>query len=320
MTERLFTLDADPFDLLDGVPRDLLDADTAVKLAEGATYLRVDAAVMDDQAMADVLADAGTVGVAAWFVLLATAKLERQYGIVDLHAQSFGAKFGASAADTLAAIDAMERAGLVWVRRDPEHRYRLSVRVRNWHEWQSLTDAERKRLERRRSSGKSGHRPENADAVRIIRSSSTHEDEDEEIADAVFARAGEPAPMRKPAPVREADTWWQEAAATLVCIHQDQPAVREHVAQQIADHAFGPKHRGKNPPEAYQRAAVAFQRDFDAGKRLADHRKAVPYYLSTVASYRVALPDPTPPPPDGGPHGKRTTRQLAVSDKFARFD
>lgn len=211
MVDQLFSTDPDPFDLDDGVPVDLIYAQAgaraagkkmSVKLPEGSSYLRIEDTVLDDGAVCDVLADAGTVGIAAWFALMVAAKKARAFGMVEVHAHRFGGSFGATAVDAMAAIDSMERAGLVWVKRDTQHRFRAVVRIRNWQKWQSLTDAERKRLDRRSersSSADSGQRPQKTDGVQIDRTTGAHKDEheDEQIT-AIVPEGTRPEPSGPP--------------------------------------------------------------------------------------------------------------------------
>ena len=345
MTDRLFNPDPDPFDLLGGVPRDLIDTERAT-LPEGASYLRVEADVLDDGAVVDVLAECGSDGVAGWFAIMVAAKKARDFGMVDVHAHAWGATFGATPQVAMKVIDAMERAGLVWVKRDSAHRWRVVVRIRNWWTWQTITDAERKRLERRRdalASGISGQRPQKPDGGAVTPPASTHRNGNGHQPNVVvepLARAS--APVREAgaqpasdftpvaAPVEAVQTpadeprWWQLAADQLAFIHQGDDAVRADLAQRISDHRFSPRRRHDErwTPEAYHRAAADLQRRFDGGWRPQDGSaaSAIGFYFSTIGSHRVELPD-LPPPTNTETHtDDKPTPARARHAGLAAFD
>lgn len=291
--DQLFTTDPDPFDLVNGVPRDLLGLEPE-QLPDGAAYIRVADDVLDDGAVADLVDDAGATGCAAWFALLLAAKAARAYGLVQLQARTFGATFGATAQEASDAVDAMERAGLVWVKRDPKHPRRFHVRVRQWWRWQSMTDAERQRRYRARRALERDAVRESVTPATEARTKFTHEDEDED-------EEGKTTP---PMRAREADDvkWWHQAADALAFIHQGKPAVLADLAQRIADHRYSPtrRHDERWTADAYQRAAADLQRRFDAGWRPRDGSAAgaIAYYFQTIGSHRTALPDLPPPPPE----------------------
>ncbi len=319
MTDRLFE-EFDPFDLVGTVPRDLLATDREIQ-PEG-TYLRVADDSMKDGAITDLVDEAGPVGVAAWFALLVTAKQARNYGVVDMHARSFGQMFGATADEVLRALAAIERAGLAWVRHDPAHPKRVMVRVRRWERWQSMTDAERARLMRARKAddrhGKAVGVTETRVAVTDNRSTSRHEDEDLDEDVGSFVPTFAPVPASAPTPAREAppisDEWqaqWKPAVDALDCITKNgDEGVRAWLYDQIALH----HRRYGHPPDAYARAAVACAAKVAKGD-WPDNGQPIPWYLGMVR-YHVHQIDK---PPTGDPHAT-PRRPLRKAGKFGAFD
>lgn len=216
----------DPFDLVDGVPRDLI-ANGVEPRDEDASYLRLHDGLLEDEAVGDLIADCGVAGLGVLVALLIATKDARAYGVLTCNAMTFGGSIGATPADVLEAVRSMDRAGLVWARIDGR---RVTLRFRRWFRYQSMTDAERKRLDRRRakSSAKTGRRPSNADDVRNTRTTSAHGDGDgngNELPPGPASSA--PAHVREPAREASGD-WapvWEPLAVALRRMYDDEPAV-----------------------------------------------------------------------------------------------
>lgn len=292
---RLFADGPGPFDLTpSGVPLDILDGvedrDTS------SSYLRIHADLLDDDAIGDLLADAGAAGLGMWLVLLADAKNARAFGIVSFNAMPFGGRLGASAQEVVEALRAMERAGLVFLRVDGR---RCTVRVRRWHRWQSMTDAEKSRLYRARHDrpGSGVARPDIGVArpevgVNVVAGDTATGDRRQETGDSTTppivrasATAGEP--------VREADDPKAVIAQALGALYPD-PDLAARAAQELWSGAFQRKAKFRH---GVQPAAIV------AGIRdLADHRQRDPsfaprdvveYVVGRAAKWNPAAPDLT---------------------------
>lgn len=144
--DTLFALEADPFDLTpNGVPVDMLG--DVEEYDTESSYLRVDADILDDEGVGDLTAECGAAGLGVWVAVLAEAKAARSFGLLSMNAASFGGRISTPGDVVLEAVRSMERAGLVWARIDGR---RVTLRVRRWHRWQRMTEAERSRWRRAR--------------------------------------------------------------------------------------------------------------------------------------------------------------------------
>jgi hypothetical protein len=314
-----------PFDLVRGVPRDLLD--TPDNLDPG-TFLRLDADLLDSDQMADCIDLHKSLAVGVWIALLTLAKQQRQFGILDLKLRTLSASINESRTAVLNCVLDLERVGLVWLDRQDGKIKR--VRIRQWMKYQTPTDRERQQLRRaRESTSTSEGVTDSRDTSRIGVTShaetrqppvvSQHrETGDKQIVQSNHARTGPPA--------REATqpSWWQDIANQLTFIHQNDPAVAAHIGDRIIQHATHPHRRGQRDfsKDAYRKAATALAKKFDSGWRPDDGaRGAIAYYLTTIASHSVDfMPLPEPAKETHTNAKPIKPKSKPVNPKFAAFD
>lgn len=319
MTDALFDT-FDPFDLIGGVPADLLDDDP--ERPEGA-YLRIGDDTLADGAVVDLVDEAGPMGVAAWFAVLIAAKRARAFGVVDIHARTLGQTFGASTQDTMTAVDALERAGLVWLRRDAASPRQLTIRVRNWARWQSMTDAERTRLHRARMSRKTEPRSEIRDTVTETRTqggvchdtkTKTETKTETEPADVVpIARAREARQQDQPTGPHGLTTKWQPVLDHLDFLHGGDEGKMNWLVSDLAMNA----RRSGLDVDAYARAAEAMAAKLKAGWKPERPNALLGYLMKSAKGHRytVTLPDvESEPTTDQKDHHDRPGSQYAFLD------